>query len=164
MFRFLLIGLMIVPAFAGDVKVKDLLEKLDFNHHIVTDIRAKVVLTQQKQGQGVKNIEVMYYRRDSDDAFLIIVTAPEAEKGNGYLRMGDNFWMYRTNTRTFQHVNRDESIAGSDAHGDDFETRNLMELYEGVKDSAGRDVIAEEMLGNIPVYRFEVKAKVNDVD
>ncbi len=43
---------------------------------------------------------------------LIVMSAPEAEKGNGYLRMGDNLWMYRRNTRTFQHINRDESIGG----------------------------------------------------
>jgi hypothetical protein len=30
-----------------------------------------------------------YYRRDSDKAFLIVMTAPEVEKGNGYLKQGD---------------------------------------------------------------------------
>jgi hypothetical protein len=105
-----------------------------------------------------------YYRRDTDQSFLIIMTGPEAEKGNGYLRVGDNFWMYRKNTRTFQHINRDESIGGSDAQGDDFEGRLLTEMYEAAKDSAGNEVITEEMLGKFPVWRFEVKAKVNDVD
>ena len=37
-------------------------------------------------------------------------------------------------------------------------------MYEAAKDDKGNELITEEMLGKIPVYRFEVKAKVNDVD
>jgi hypothetical protein len=37
---------------------------------------------------------MIYYERDADGAFLIVMTAPEVEKGNGYLRLGDNMWMY----------------------------------------------------------------------
>jgi hypothetical protein len=133
------------------------------NISITTDARAKVMLTQQKPNQGVKTFEMMYYRRDHDNAFIIVFSAPEAEKGNGYLRVGDNFWMYRRNTRTFQHVNRDESIGGSDASGEDFETRKLTELYKPAVDSAGREIVREEKLGTIPVYRFEVRARVSDV-
>jgi len=150
--------------FAENLKIYDLLKKLEYNMEMTTDVKARVVLTQQKVDQGVKNIEMLYYRRDSDDSFMIVMTSPEAEKGNGYLRMGDNFWMYRRNTRTFQHINRDESIGGSDAKADDFEKRKLTELYEGVKDDKGNETITENKLGKIPVYEFEVKAKVNDVD
>ncbi|MBN2188400.1 MAG: outer membrane lipoprotein-sorting protein [Chitinispirillaceae bacterium] len=143
--------------------VDSLLEKMEDNISIATDARAQVTLTQQKPGQGVKNFEMMYYRRDKDNAFLIVFSAPESEKGNGYLRIGDNFWMYRRNTRTFQHINRDESIGGSDASGEDFETRKLTELYKPATDSAGMEIIREEKLGPIPVYRFEVRARVSDV-
>lgn len=143
--------------------VDSLLKKMENNISISTDARARVTLTQQKPNQGVKNFEMMYYRRDRDNAFLIVFSAPESEKGNGYLRIGDNFWMYRRNTRTFQHVNRDESIGGSDASGEDFETRKLTELYKPASDSQGNELIREEKLGPIPVYRFEVKAKAADV-
>jgi hypothetical protein len=37
-------------------------------------------------------------------------------------------------------------------------------MYAPAKDSAGNDMIFDEMLGKFPVWRFEVKAKVNDVD
>ncbi|MEW6086704.1 MAG: outer membrane lipoprotein-sorting protein [bacterium] len=160
----LLILFISVPASAENLKIHDLLKKLEYNMEMTSDIWAKVVLTQQKVEQGVKNISMLYYRRDSDDSFLIVMTAPEAEKGNGYLRVGDNFWMYRRNTRTFQHINRDESIGGSDAKADDFEKRKLTELYEGAKDDKGNETLAETKLGKIPVYEFEAKAIVNDVD
>ncbi len=154
--------LALVTAARGAPTVEQIVDSLDLKHNMTTDVRAEVTLTQQKAGQGAKVLEMMYYRRDADESFLIVLTGPEAEKGNGYLRMGENFWMYRRNTRTFQHVNRDESIGGSDARGDDFEQRKLSEMYEPVRDSGGG--ISEEKLGKIDVYRFELKAKVNDVD
>jgi hypothetical protein len=131
---------------------------------MVTDVKARVDLTQQKAGQGTKKLEMTYYRRDEDKSFLIVMSGPESEKGNGYLRMADNFWMYRRNTRTFQHINRDESIGGSDAKGDDFEDRKLTEKYKAAVDSLGKEVICDDSLGQLKVYRFEVVAKVNDVD
>jgi len=159
----LVVASLVSPAFAGS-RVSAILKNIDANYKLKKDVRAAVSLTQQKPEQGTKLIDMIYYRRDSDDAFLIVMSAPENEKGNGYLRVGDNFWMYRRNTRTFQHVNRDESIGGSDAHSEDFETRKLDELYGAAPDAAGKERITEEMLGQVAVNKFEVKAKVNDVD
>jgi hypothetical protein len=119
---------------SGLPNAHELLVALEDNYKMGSDISASVTLTQQKTGQGTKIIDMLYFRRDTDNSFIIVMTGPESEKGNGYLRVGDNFWMYRRNTRTFQHVNRDENIGGSDAKADDFETRNLTELYEGARD------------------------------
>jgi outer membrane lipoprotein-sorting protein len=141
-----------------------ILKKMEDNYKMTNDASAKVQMTQQKSEQGTKVFDMLWNRRDKDNAFLIVMTGPESEKGNGYLRMGEHFWMYRRNTRTFQHVSRDESIGGTDARGDDFESRKLTEMYEPTKEPADKDTITEEMLGKVPVYRFSVKAKVNDVD
>lgn len=142
----------------------EILARLQKNTSLTTDATATVTLTQQKAGQGIKNFEMLFYRRDADDAFLIVFNAPESEKGNGYLRTGENFWMYRRNTRSFQHINRDENIGGTDAQGDDFEDRPITELYVTSKDASGKEKITSETLGKVPVYRIEVTAKVNDVD
>jgi outer membrane lipoprotein-sorting protein len=159
-----LISLSLAGQLHAESRVVPVLRAIDANYKMKKDIRADVTLTQQRAGQGTRIIGMAYFRRDSDDAFLMAMNSPENEKGNGYLRVGDNFWMYRKNTRTFQHVNRDESIGGSDAHSDDFETRKLEELYGPVQDSSGTEIFSEEMLGKVPVNRFEIKAKVNDVD
>lgn len=143
--------------------VNDILKKIEDNVSITKDVRAQINMTQKKAGQGTKAFDMMYYRRDSDEAFMIVFSAPEVEKGNGYLRVNDNFWMYRRNTRTFQHINRDENIGGSDASGEDFETRKLTELYEPATDANGKELISESKLGNIAVWCFELKAKVSDV-
>jgi outer membrane lipoprotein-sorting protein len=149
---------------AAPPPIHDILKKMETIYKMTSDASARVQMTQQKKDEGVKNFDILWYRRDRDNAFMMVMAAPENEKGNGYLRVDDNFWMYRRNTRTFQHVNRDESIGGSDAHGEDFENRNLTEMYAGAKDSSGKEVISEEALGKIPVYKFETRAIVNDVN
>jgi outer membrane lipoprotein-sorting protein len=161
---FVLLLLFVLPntLFAAP-KVNDILKELEFIMELKSEGTAKLVITQQKAKEGTKVYESIYYRRDSDRSFLIVMTAPEVEKGNGYLKQGDNFWMYRRNTRTFQHINRDENIAGSDSKGQDFEYKKLTEMYQPVNDNAGNDKIIETKLGEIPVYQFEVTAKIDDV-
>ncbi|OGS03248.1 MAG: hypothetical protein A2204_03810 [Elusimicrobia bacterium RIFOXYA1_FULL_47_7] len=159
-----LINILFASALFAESRIAPILNSIDEIYKIKTDARADVMLTQQKPEQGTKVIKMIYYRRDSDDSFLIVMSEPENEKGNGYLRVGDNFWMYRKNTRTFQHINRDENIGGSDARSDDFETRKLSELYGPALGPDGKEIFSQEMLGQVPVNRFEVKALVNDVD
>lgn len=162
---FLALAAVLAPAYAAGMPTgAEILSRIENNTRLVSDVSAKVTLTQQKAGQGVKVTELLFYRRDKDNSFLIDIIAPESDKGNGYLRTGDNFWMYRRNTRSFQHVNRDESIAGTDAQGDDFEDRKLTELYAPAKDSSGREKVSEDTLGKVPVYRMEATARVYDVD
>ncbi|HKP95760.1 MAG TPA: outer membrane lipoprotein-sorting protein [Fibrobacteria bacterium] len=153
-------------AFAADriPTGSEMLSRIEANTRLASDISATVTLTQRKSGQGVKTMDMLFYRRDADNSFLIVITGPEADKGNGYLRSGDNFWMYRRNTRSFQHINRDENIAGTDAQGDDFGDRKLTELYRPALDPQGRERTAEDTLGKVPVFRLEAVAKVFDVD
>ncbi len=154
--------LAVSPAFAVP-RVVDVLSSIDHRMEQIGDISVKVNLLQNKVRQGIKNFEFMYFRRDKTDQFLIVATAPDSEKGNGYLRVGENFWMYRQNTRTFQHISRDESIMGTDAKGGDFEKKKLKDLYRPFTDAKGREDIKDDTLGKRPVYKFTIIAKVNDV-
>src|SRR3989339_1242700 len=139
-----LINILFASALFAESRIAPILNSIDEIYKIKTDARADVMLTQQKPEQGTKVIKMIYYRRDSDDSFIIVMSEPENEKGNGYLRVGDNFWMYRRNTRTFQHINRDENIGGTDARGDDFEDRKLTEMYGVAQDSSGKDLLSED--------------------
>ena len=163
LFKSIIITSMATVALSAQPPVIDIMKKLQDNMTLSSDFRASVKMTQQKPKQGTKVFEMVYYRRDRDNAFLIVFSAPEAEKGNGYLRIDDNFWMYRMNTRTFQHVNRDESIGGSNANGEDFEKSKLTDLYAPAKDASGKELITSDKLGPFETWRFEMKAKVADV-
>lgn len=161
---FLCLWVFIIPnIILAAPKVDHLLKELENVTEIKNDMTAKGELTQQIEGEGVKVYNAIYYRHDADNSFLIVMTAPESEKGNGYLKQGDNFWMYRRNTRTFQHINRDESIAGTNAKGQDFEHKRLTEMYQPATDASGNEKVSETKLGNIPVYQFEVIARIEDV-
>jgi outer membrane lipoprotein-sorting protein len=159
---FILLIFISAPAFSLP-KVIDIMKEMDLRYEQVGDISAKVNITQNKASQGVKIFEILYFRKDKTDEFLMVFTGPEAEKGNGYLRVGDNFWMYRQNTRTFQHISRDESISGTDSKAGDFERKKLVDLYKPLTNAAGVEDIHEEMLGKKAVYKFTLVAKVNDV-
>lgn len=145
--------------------IQQLIDHIDTNYEVRSDMTAQARITTKDPEQGTKVIQSVMYRRDRDDAFLIVIADPESDRGNGYLRVGDNMWMYRRSTRTFTHIGRDEKIGGSNASAGDFETRKFKELYKPAVDSSGREVIAEDTIGSakIPVYRFEVVAQVNDV-
>lgn len=144
-------------------RVSEIISKMDIMMEQIGDISVKVNMVQNKARQGIKNYNALYFRRDKSDEFLIVVLEPDTEKGNGYLRVGENFWMYRQNTRTFQHISRDESIMGTNAKGGDFEKRKLADLYRPLTAPGGAEIIEEVMLGKKPVYKFTLMAKVNDV-
>jgi outer membrane lipoprotein-sorting protein len=168
--RNLLLSITICSLFVGYAQagptVMEIMTQMDDMEKLGSDVTLKVKITQQRVEEGVKVLESVFYRRDKDDAFLLIMIAPDSDKGNGYLRVGDNMWMYRRNTRTFQIMNRDEPIGGTGAKAGDMESKKFTELYEPVLDDQGQEILSEETLGKakIPVYRFEVVAKVKDVD
>lgn len=159
---FLFSALLLLPLSAQTVTGPFLLKKLDEQQRLGSDLTAKVSIRQKKPGQTDRAIESVYYRRDSDDSFLIIMTDPPTERGNGYLRVKENFWVYRKNTRSFQHINRDENISGTDMRGGDFETRKMSDLYIPVTNN-GKEAVTEEVLANRPVWRLEIRARVEDV-
>ncbi len=150
----------------ADPSVNDILSRMDRQYDIRSDLTVRMSLTEQRPEEGVRLFEGIYYRRDSDDAFLLVMVEPEAERGNGYLRVGENMWLYRRNTRTFQIMHRDQAIGGTGANAEDFEKRKMTELYEPILDDSGGELIREETLGRaqIPVYRLEIRASVRDVE
>jgi outer membrane lipoprotein-sorting protein len=145
------------------VTTAQILKQMDDLQTLQEDVTAKVSIVQQDVDQGQRNMEAIFFAKNIQDLFLIVMTQPESEKGNGYLKNQDKFWMYRRNTRTFQIISRDESIGGSDANAGDFETPQYQKQYRAVLDAAGKESIRSETLGNIPVYRVEIVAKTSDV-
>jgi outer membrane lipoprotein-sorting protein len=156
---------MLAPALWANPSVSEIIDQVDMHMQLKSDMTADARITTRDPEQGTKVIDSVYYRRDSDDAFLIVIADPESDRGNGYMRVGDNLWMYKRATRTFTHIGRDEKIGGSNASAGDMETRKFKDLYKPAMDASGKEILSEDSLGGgkIPVYRVEVTAKVNDV-
>ena len=159
----LLMGILLPGTCSAEGLVTKILKDLEKRLEVGSDLTAKVSLIQERARQGVRELELIYYRRDADDAFMLVFVSPEREKGNGYLRVKDNLWMYRRNTRTFQHLSRGDRVGDTEVSAEAFEKRKLTELYGPVTDDAGKEIYTEEMLGKIPVYKVEVRARVKDV-
>lgn len=157
--------LLLAPALWATPSVQQIIDYIDTNYEIRSDMTAQAKITTLDPDQGTKVLQSVLYRRDRDDAFLIVMADPETDRGNGYLRVADNMWMYKRTTRTFTHIGRDEKIGGSNASAGDFETRKFKDLYKPSIDPNGNEIISIQALagGKVPVYRFEVTAKVNDV-
>jgi outer membrane lipoprotein-sorting protein len=141
----------------------EILEKIDYMQDQHMDITCRIDMTQQRVGQGIKDIQWVFYRKDKTDSILIVETKPETEKGRGYLRVENNFFLYLPNTRTFQTINRDESIGGSDAKAGDFEKRKESELYRVETNADGKEMIEDVKLGSIDTYKVTLTGIVNDV-
>ena len=148
---------------AGTPSVTEIMKKLDDMFFQKGDLTATVKITQKKKDLGVKIYIFKIFRSDRRDAFLMVFQAPPSEKGNGYLKIGDNFWMYRKNTRTFQHITRDEDVSGTNMKIGDMEKKKLTELYKPLTDKNGKEILEKTMLGKIPVYKFTLVAKKTDV-
>ncbi|MFC1617357.1 outer membrane lipoprotein-sorting protein [Candidatus Margulisiibacteriota bacterium] len=148
----------------AQVDVQKILETVDQIQTLNSDATAKVDIIQKSTDQGTKKLEMLWYKKDSIDGMLIAMLNPSVERGNGYLKVGKNMWMYRKNTRTFQHVGRDESIGGTEAQMGDFERSNYADLYEAEKDEKGKEKISEDQLGKISAYKIYLQAVVTDVD
>ena len=153
----LAVTLAAAPAIWANPSVSEIIDEVDTHLQLKSDMTAQARITTRDPEQGTKVIDSVYYRRDSDDAFLIVIASPESDRGNGYMRVGDNLWMYKRATRTFTHIGRDEKIGGSNASAGDMETRKFKDLYKPSLDASGKEIISEEMLaGKIPctVWRW----------
>lgn len=155
--KFILLASLLLTQLAFGVTGNELLKKMDDLGSQESDVTARVKLTIQETGQATKVQDMLYYRQDSTDSFLIVILSPAAEKGNGYLKNKDNMWLYKKNTRTFQFINSDENIGSSDAKADDFEEKKLVDEYNTVGN------VEDTKLGSRSVYKFEVKGKNKNV-
>lgn len=161
----LVLAALILPMQVQAITVMEIMKKMDELYSMKQDLTAKMKFTQKKVDEGVKVVENIFYQRDREDKFLSVGISPESNRGNGYLRVGDNMWMYRRNTRTFQIMKREDTISGTDTRAGDLEKKKFTDLYEPKLDEQGREMLYEETMGKaeIPVYRFVVVGRVKDV-
>ncbi len=121
-----------------------------------TDVTATILFLQQKSREPDKIYKARYYRRDKDNAFVIIFMEPDNEKGKGYLRVEDNLYMYMPSTREFIHKNRKENVGSTDAKAEDFEKKKTLELYYVKK-------LPNAIVNKAECYVIELRAKQQDV-
>ena len=121
------------------------------------DYSATVSLVVEKPGKPKENLQYKIFERTDAKLMTIVQLFPEADKGVGYLRNGDNIWSYDPISRKFTHTSIKEALGDSDIKLDDVEQskqkwRNNYEV----------EAYEEGTLGKFPVHIITLKAKTSE--
>lgn len=157
--RFLIISTLLlagaVMAFGQDTKA--ILAQLDeLGNFEGKDFSALYTIVSQKPGEKDAVTQVRIFRRDAKDQFTFLIMLPEVNKGQAYLREGDNIWFYDPTSRKFSFSSMKENIQDSEAKNSDLSRSTLSDDYSvaGVK---------EGKIGQIPVWIIDLQARTRDV-
>lgn len=120
------------------------------------DYSAVLTIVTQKPNEKDTLIQVKLFRRDAHDQIVWIMQKPEAQKGQGFLKVDENIWMYDPESGKFSHSTMKEQIQNSKAKSSDLKRTSYVSDY----DIAGT---AEGVLGKYPVWVLTLKAKNNEV-
>lgn len=131
---FLLLFLLICPVVfaqkANDSAAVSIIERFEKLLNLETyDITTNFTLIQKKQGEPDRVLRITINRRDSADLFTIIFQYPDSEKGKGYLRDGDDLYLYLPTTREFVYRNRKDDIGSTDVRTDIFGKLTNLDKY-----------------------------------
>lgn len=144
------------PAITVD-EAQDMLSQLDSESNIDgSDFAAVMTMETQDPEEGTETTVVQQFRRDSDDAFLMLIREPAIQRGQGYLRIDDNLWFYDPESRRFSHTSMNDRFADSDANNSDFRQSTLSEDYRVTR-------VTESTLGRYDVYVMNLEATNNEV-
>ena len=139
------------PDFKAILKAMDDLST--FGHH---DFSAVYDIVSEKPGENPSTTEVKIFRRDDHDQIVILIQKPEAQKGQGYLKIDDNVWFYDPESGNYSHSTMKENINGSEAKNSDFKKYTYSEDFDVVKSEEGK-------LGAFEVWILTLQAKNNEV-
>ena len=83
------------------------------------DYSATVSLVVEKPGKPNENMQFKMFERVDSDQFTTVQLFPDADKGQGWIRDGDNIWAYDPVGRKFTHTSLKDALGDSDVKVDD---------------------------------------------
>lgn len=146
-----------IPLAAQTPDFMAMLKAVDLNGSFGTqDYTAVLTIVTQKPGEKDSVMQIRLFRRDEQRQIVWIIQKPEAQKGQGLLKVDDNIWMYDPESGKYTHSTMKEQIQSSKAKSSDLKAASYSEDY---------DVAAweEGVLGKYPVWVLTLRAKNNEV-
>lgn len=110
----------------------------------------------EKPNEKPSETQIQIYRRDQNDQLVYVMLKPKANKGQGFLKVDDNMWIYDPGSGKFNHSTFKEAVGGSDANNSDIKKSSLADDYTIESSKEGK-------LGKFEVYILTLKAKTNEV-
>jgi outer membrane lipoprotein-sorting protein len=120
------------------------------------DFSAEYTVIDYKPGQGNSRTKMTVFRRDSRDTYTIIIMEPESDRGKGYLRVGENMWLYDPVPRRFTVISARDRFQNSTARNSDFNKSTLAEDFRILGHR-------EEQLGAFSTDVYDLEAVTDDV-
>lgn len=121
------------------------------------DYSATISLVIEKPGKPKENLQYKIFQRVDKELMTIVQLFPEADKGVGYLRDGDNVWSYDPISRKFSHSSIKEALGDSDVKLDDLEQNS-----ERWRKNYNVVAYEEGTLGKFPVDIITLSAKTTE--
>lgn len=149
-----LAGLLPLPAAAepSTAELISILKELDDRQRNGGDYKALAYLEQKERDKADVVRELLVYRRDAEDKWLLLFTKPKSEEGKGYLRLDKNLWSYDPSTGKWDRTTERERLGGTNSRRSDLDESRLAEEYTPRFDG-------EEKLGKYDAMRLELKVK-----
>ncbi len=119
------------------------------------DVSAIYTVVSVKPGEPDSVYQWSVFRRDEKEQIVMIFLKPEAQKGQGILKIDDDVYTYEPDVG-FTHSSMSKNIQESDAKASDFRGRSFVDDYEIRKTEEGT-------LGKYPVWILTLKAKTSEV-
>lgn len=142
---------------AGGTDGAALLEAVDAQLNFQSgDFTAVVSLVKEDPQEGVEKSVVHMFRRDAEGKFVLLFREPSVKKGQGYLRLDDNLWLYDPESRKFSHSSMKERFGDTDARNSDFGLSTLSADY-------AVESVADGTLGKYPVHVLDLRARSGEV-
>ncbi len=98
-----------------------------------TDVSAEYEIVKRDPGGASSTTVATIFRRDKKEKFLILILEPVIDKGKGYLKLGDNLWLYDPVGKSFTFTSAKERFQNSSARNSDFNRSNFSNDYKAVK-------------------------------
>jgi len=121
-----------------------------------SDMTATITMVSVSPERGTSTRKEIIYRRDKDDAFLMLTLEPESRKGQGLLRVDNNMWRYDPTSRKFTHTTLKEQYENTTVRNSDFKRFQRAMDYDVVSVDSGK-------LGKYEVWVGQLKANNDEV-
>lgn len=97
-----------------------------------TDVSAEYRIEKRDPGGSTSLTVAAMFRRDRTNQFLILILEPVSDKGKGYLKEGDNLWLYDPIGKSFTFTSAKERFQNSSFRNSDFNRFNFSGDYSAV--------------------------------
>jgi len=121
-----------------------------------SDMTATITMVNVSPDRGTTTRKQIIYRRDKDNAFLMLTLEPESRKGQGLLLVDQNMWRYDPTSRKYTHTSLKDTYDNSTVRNNDFKR------FQRAMDYSVTSVVSGT-LGKYAVWIADLKANNDEV-